>query len=155
MFVMQVISPPARRMRSVTAASPRGTKPWRMAEPHVSGTPAIATESLIAIRLPERIPSQPSARTRQAAHDRVERILLRARAPARLAHGLDGDGQLRLLRLELVEHGEDGFADLKELVGLLAERVEAPAAGGLRELGPIHARGHQSFQNGRRTHPSS
>ena len=65
MFVMHTISAPARRIRSVTVASCLGTKPWRMAEPQVSGMPAIATESFIARRCPERIPSHPSARTRQ------------------------------------------------------------------------------------------
>ena len=63
MSVIATISPPAARISSVTTLSCSGTKPSSRREAHVIGTPAIAMESFIAIRLPLRIPSR-SATTR-------------------------------------------------------------------------------------------
>ena len=88
-----------------------------------------------------------------AAHDRVERVVLGARARARLAHGLDVRRQLGLLPVECVERREDRLGHGQQLARLVPRGVEAPAAGELRQVGGIDARDHQSSRNGR-AHPA-
>ena len=155
MFVMQTISPPARRIRSVTVASYLGTKPCRMRRAAGQRDAGDRDGVLHGDALAREDPLAALRADATAAHDRVERILLRARARARLAHGLDGRRQIRLLLVEQIERREDRLGDGEQLTGLLGGRLEAPAARERGQLGRIDARDHQSFQNGRRTQPSS
>ncbi len=93
MFVVQTISPPARRTRSVTTASVEGTNPCSTREPQVIGIPAIAIASFIAD--PQtREDAFGLARRPDAADpdDRVQRVGVAGRGLAGIADRLDGGG---------------------------------------------------------------
>ena len=98
MFVMHTISAPARRIRSVTVAS------YARHEALEDGRAAGERDAGDRDRVLHREAlSREDALAALGAHaavadDRVERILVGARARAGLAHGRDRRGQIRLLR---------------------------------------------------------
>ena len=76
MLVLPRIGRPAARSRATTVASYGGTQPSRIREPHVVGSPSVASTSLTAIGTPSSEEAgRPAARRSSAALGSGERPL--------------------------------------------------------------------------------